>query len=197
MEAININIPEIKVENDFSIIYKGKDEDDDNNIIEIKTSKDEVVRTLRYFKQRINEVQHLNEYYIHDKFSCNIFKEFIESIKTKALTLTEYNYQEYYQLSKKYEYYELQQEIEKFAKQRPDLKAVINQLLTKSNFIEENEEVDIISDPIKEEIISKHLDICLRNPNLIKLPIQMLNRILNSPNRVLNDYHLLFDFIMR
>ena len=154
MEAININIPEIKVENDFSIIYKGKDEDDDNNIIEIKTSKDEVVRTLRYFKQRINEVQHLNEYYIHDTFSCNIFKEFIESIKTKALTLTEYNYQEYYQLSKKYEYYELQQEIEKFAKQRPDLKAVINQLSTKSNFIEENEEVDIISDPIKEEIIS-------------------------------------------
>lgn len=69
MEAININIPEIKVENDFSIIYKGKEEDDDNNIIEIKTSKDEVVRTLRYFKQRINEVQHLNEYYIHDKFS--------------------------------------------------------------------------------------------------------------------------------
>lgn len=68
MEKIKIDIPEIKFENDFTIIYKGQDE----GIIEIKTSRDEMMRKLRYFKKKINELKYVNEYYIHDEFHSNV-----------------------------------------------------------------------------------------------------------------------------
>lgn len=91
------DIPDVKTEDDFTIIYKGRDDIENNakykeNIIEIKISWDELLRKLRYFKSRSNELKYLNEYYIHDEFHVDIFQKFIDSIKTNKIDLNEENY---------------------------------------------------------------------------------------------------------
>lgn len=52
------------------------------------------------------------------------------------------------------------------------------------------------NDFLKEELIAKNLDISLKNGNMHKLPLKKLNRILNSPKRLINDHHLLFSFVI-
>lgn len=48
-----------------------------------------------------------------------------------------------------------------------------------------------------EEEISKNLDFYLKNNTLLDFDLDSLNRILNSKKRVLNDHHLLFEFIKK
>lgn len=139
----------------------------------------------------MNEIKYMNEYYIHDEFHTNIFKQFIESIENHQINLNDNNYQEIYKLSKKYEYHELSDSIENFIEKRPDLQNIIEQL---SNNINNDNEIELI-DYDKEKIISKHLDFCLEHGNLSKLSIKSLIRILNSPNRVIHNHHLLFKFV--
>ena len=60
MENIEVDIPKIKTLNDFTIIYKGKkdgNDEDEEGIVEIKTSKEEFLRKLRYFKKHNKEIQ--------------------------------------------------------------------------------------------------------------------------------------------
>ena len=60
----------------------------------------------------------------------------------------------------------------------------------------ENFEKEGQIDFAKEELVAKNLDICLKNGFLKKIPLSILNRILNSPKRILNDHHLLFSFVL-
>lgn len=48
----------------------------------------------------------------------------------------------------------------------------------------------------KELIIAKHMDFFLEKGILSKLPNSMLNRILNSPEKILKNHHMLFNFII-
>ena len=194
MEDNYYRIPQIQFEKDFTIIYKGLKDDEKNDeckeeIIEIKTSKDELLKHLRYLKSKSNEIKYLDEYFIHDEFHISIFKEFIESIQTSKIELTEQNYAEYYKISSKYEYHELNKVVENFINNRPDIQKIIDQI--SSNDINND-----YLDEEKEKLIAKNLDFCLKYGNLSNLPISMLIRILNSPEKILNDYHLLFKFIM-
>lgn len=154
----------------------------------IKTSKDELLKRLRFFNDKSNEMKYIDEYYIHDKFPTEIFKEFIESIESRELILNEKNCESFYKLSSKYLYNELTEQIESFMSTRPDLCKIIPEIFNQ----EEVEKIDII----KEEIIAKNLDFCLLHGNLNKLPINSLIRIFCSPKRVLHDYHLLFKYIL-
>lgn len=197
MNSTSYDIPDVKTEDDFTIIYKGRDDIENNakykeNIIEIKTSRDELLRKLRYFKTRSNEFKYLNEYYIHDEFHVDIFQNFINSIKTNKINLNEENYLELQKLSLKYEFTELQEIIQKFIESRPDLQKAIDQLTINLDSKSDEENIDYE----KELIIAKHLDFFLEKGILSKLPNSMLNRILNSPERILKNHHLLFNFII-
>lgn len=182
MDNVTFTIPDIKFTNDFTIIYKGREE----KIIEIRASRDELVRRIQFFKKQINEIKHINEYYIHDEFDTKTFYEFINSLNTKQIVINDKNYFEFLKLSQKYEYKEIQEIVQEFIKERPDLTNIINQIAENGT-----ENIDFE----KEKIISQHLDFFLDHNLLFKLPVFALNRILNSPDRVIHDHHLLFRFI--
>lgn len=164
MEDIKISIPDINFNNDFTIIYKGRG---NNKIQEIKTSKDELIRRLRYFKKKIREIEPINEYYIHDEFDSDLFKEFIKTLEHKEIKVNEHNYFEIYKLSQKYEFIELQAKIEEFIEQRPDLENIIESMI-KDQQNNKNKSESMI-DLEKEKIISQHLDFFLEHGNLFKL----------------------------
>ena len=73
MESCELHIPGTVFKNDFTIIYKrsGKDE-----LGEIKTSKEEFIRKLRYFNNK-SEIKQQDELFIHDKYPLNVFRDFI------------------------------------------------------------------------------------------------------------------------
>lgn len=201
MKSYSIDIPDFIFVNDLTIIYKGKEEKEGQiiePIEEIKTSRDEFYRKLRYFRKRRPETLNDKEIFIHEDCSVSNFRDFIESIKTKSLLLNENNFNIFYELSLKFEYYELQSKIEDFMKSRPDIQSIVNQLSEKKNHKkdEKNHSKSEI-DTTKEEIISKHLDICLQNENLMNLPVKTLHRIFSSPKKVLNNHHLLYEFVRK
>lgn len=131
--------------------------------------------------------------YIQDNIDYNIFENFIFSINTKEIFLDETNYENYYELSCRYEYQELRERIETFIATRPDIFPTIDQLSQEN--ATQNHSSHKKMDYLKEEIIAKHLEICLKNGSLKKLPIEILIRILNSPKRQIKDHHLLFTFV--
>ena len=97
MEKIKINIPDTSFKKDFTIIYKGREkkenEKTDENqyferIEEIKTSKEELLRKLRYFKRRESEINQMNEIFIHDSYSINHFKEFIDTLESHEIFIS-------------------------------------------------------------------------------------------------------------
>lgn len=180
MESFNFPIPEIEFKDDFTIIYNGKD-----GIVPIKTSRKELLNRLHYFHKKVNEISKIDEYYIHDEFDTITFSNFINSIKTKTISLNVNNYLDLYKLSVKYEYEELHTIIENFIQTRPDLQAIIS-----------NDEKSSI-DFAKEKIIAQNLDFFLQNESFLKLPINSIIRILNSPEKVLNNHHLLFNYIKK
>lgn len=186
MKKFEINIPETFFQKDFTIIYKGREEREGEiiePIEEIKTSKEQFLLKLRYFKNKSNEIKQTNEIFIHDKYSPQIFSDFIGSLQTNKIEIDEKNYKDISELSHKYEFHELTQEIDQFSRDRPDVKDIIN------------DQIRGEIDPIKEEKLAQNLDICLKNDNFANFPIPVLVRILNSPKRILNDHHLLFNFI--
>lgn len=188
MDNYELNIPDVAFKKDFTIIYKGRENKEGHiieSIEEIVTSQEEFLRKLRYFKQKTNEITKTNEIFIHDIYSPELFKEFINSLKTGKIQVNDKNYKIFFELSCKYDYHELKEVINKFCEERPD----IQQILKKSSRTE--------LDSMREEKLSQNLDICLQNENFSKLPINTLNRILNSPKRVLKDHHLLFEFVKK
>ena len=76
---------------------------------------------------------------------------------------------------------------------RPDLNSIIDQLSSEKSTNEEEEEA--FFDPIKEELVAKHLDLCLQNKLFNRIPLRIMNRILNSPKRVINDHSRLVSFV--
>lgn len=190
MKSKEYNIPKTKTKNDFTIIYKGRKggiEELEEEIVEIKTSRNELFQKLRYFENKSNELRLVNEYFIHDKFDTAIFKDFISSLETQTISLNDNNYLEYSQLCSKYQYYELQDCVNDFIQNRPDIQHVIDQISSDNN--------QEIFDFEKEKILSKNLDFCLEHGDFSKIPISVLTRIFNSPEKVLHNHHLLFNFI--
>lgn len=190
MKSKEYNIPKTKTKNDFTIIYKGRKggiEELEEEIVEIKTSRNELFSKLRYFENKSNELRLVNEYFIHDEFDTAIFKDFISSLETQTISLNDNNYLEYGKLCSKYQYYELQDCVNDFIQNRPDIQHVIDQISS-----DKNQE---IFDFEKEKILSKNLDFCLEHGDLSKVPISVLTRIFNSPEKVLHNRHLLFNFI--
>ena len=158
-------IPSQEEKNDFTIIYKGR-EDNNGEIIEkideIRTSKYLLIKSLRYFDEKKVELQNQDEIYIHDVYPNSIFKKFIETIQTKNISFPdEKTCMQYYDLSEKYGYKDLTDVIKKRIDKRYQLTKTIEQL---SNEISSDESID----HEKEEILSKHLDFCIKNSNLKK-----------------------------
>lgn len=190
MKSVQLRIPSIKVEKDLTIIYKkGK-----NELHELKTSKDELLKTLRYFKLKSNEINQMHLIYIQEDIEYDIFENFISSISTKIIDINDSNYESYYYLSCKYEYNELRDEIEEFIQKNLN-DSVVHDLIQQSNDPLKNEQYPILN-PLKEELIAKNLDYSIKSGLLKKLSIQIINRVLNSPKRVIKNHHLLFSFII-
>lgn len=187
-----LQIPDQNDKNDFTIIYKGREDDNGEQIEkidQIQTSKNLLIKSLQYFREKKFELQYQDGIYIHDVYPNSIFKNFIESIRTRDLYFTdEKTMLQYYELSQKYGYKELTDVIKRHIDEQPNLKEIFNQL---SNKLAPDEPINTE----KEEILAQHLDFCLKNINLKILPIQMIIRIINSPKRVLNNHHLLFQFV--
>ncbi|KAK8852346.1 hypothetical protein M9Y10_017320 [Tritrichomonas musculus] len=184
MQGLKLKILPIGDQEDLTIIF----EDKEGSLHKIKTSKEEFLGKLRYFKQKANEIHHTNAIYIKEDVKYDIFANFINSIKTHEIEVDDSNYEHYYKLSQKYEYAELLALIQNFIENRPDINRIIEEYSNNSEDSEPNFE--------KEEILSKNLDFSIQNGNLHKLPLEMLNRILNSPKRNLKDHHLLFNFVI-
>lgn len=189
MEDTEVDVPNVTVMNDLTIIYKGEEMNENQRfetITEIKTSKEEFIRKLRYFKQRFYEISQKNEIYIHDIYPVEVFKTFISTLTTNKIILNENNYLYLKELSSKYGYQELLSAVERFSQERPDIKNIVDKF---------SDKIEIDSDLIRE--MAKHLDICLQNENMLKYPIEAINKIINSPERVLTNHHLLFKFIKK
>lgn len=209
-KGIDLEIEDSIDYEDLLIIYKGKknskksvnEEKNKEEIIEIKTSKEEFIRKFRYFKERKNEFEHTNEIFIHDRFFTDDFKVVVESLRTKKVEIREDNYNELLSLSEKYGYQEFSRSIKRFEKERPDLENLIRTLYKNENdenenendYEKEEEEYDTSSIE-KEEIIASHLDFFLEGGRLKKFKTNQLVRILNSPKRFVKDHHLLFEFV--
>lgn len=193
MDEIDYEISDSLSLEDFTIIYKGRKRSDDEKeeaICEIKISRDELIRKLRYFKQKSHELIHNNEIYIHDKFHVDVFQDFINSISTKRIKINSINCYELLELSTKYQYQEILKKTKEFIDNRLDIKFITDQLSSQKVGKED-------FDSSKEEIVSKNLDICLKNGYLNRIPLKILIRILNSPNRVIENHQLLFKFVMQ
>ena len=207
MDDIEYIISDISTDHDFTIIYKGKKRsgnDESECLCEIKTSKNELENKLRYFKQKSGEFHHLDEIYIHDKFHTDVFLDFINSITTKRIKINQMNCYELLEISKKYEYNEIREKVQDFIQKRPDIKSVIDDLLSpkednkNANKNHQNDDFDTMpNNSDKEEIISNNLDVCLQNGYLERIPFPILIRILNSPQRVLHNHQLLFNFVIQ
>ncbi|KAK8883599.1 hypothetical protein M9Y10_042693 [Tritrichomonas musculus] len=188
MIDVKVKIPKTKAKADLKIIYKGK-----NTLHELITSKDDIIKSLRYYENKRNEINLLNIIYIEEDIEFDIFQKFISSIETQEIDLNENNYESLYYLSNKYEYLELQNEIKTFMNTRPDLKKIIDDY---SNSFKNEKTANFYSiDIMKEEIIAKNLDASISSGILHKLPLEILVRILNSPKREIKNHHSLFQFI--
>lgn len=76
MEKFELSIPDDFIE-DFTIYYVGSD-----GLNEIHTSKDELLRRLKFFKNRKNEIQNQNDIFIRENCPFDVFRDFISSIRT-------------------------------------------------------------------------------------------------------------------
>lgn len=188
MIDVKVKIPKTKAKADLKIIYKGK-----NTLHELIASKDDIIKSLRYYENKRNEINLLNIIYIEEDIEFDIFQKFISSIETQEIDLNENNYESLYYLSNKYEYLELQNEIKTFMNTRPDLKKIIDDY--SNSFKNEKTANSYSIDIMKEEIIAKNLDASISSGILHKLPLEILVRILNSPKREIKNHHSLFQFI--
>lgn len=195
MRKLKIQIPSVEANKDLRIIYKGEEGD----LHEFFVSKEEFLKKLRHFQSRANEINQTNLVFIQEDISFCIFEGLITSITTQEVEIDDNNYQDYYYLWPKYEYKELKNQIDKFIKERPDITAIIDDLSNPSkndDNINSNSLIEKSINAEKEELIAKNIDIAIQNGNLNRLPLQILNRILNSPKIGLNDHHLLFSFVI-
>lgn len=184
MQSFKQKVLPMDTQDDLTIIYKEKG----NKLHEIKTSQNDFLHALRYFQPQINEINKTKVIFIQEDISIDIFKSFISSISTKEIEINDDNYNDFYNLSHKYEYIELKTQIQEFIIKRPDLFHIIEDISQKTQVK--------VNDHVKEEIISKNLDVVLQNGFLKTIPIDPLIRILSSPKRVLKNHHLLFSFII-
>lgn len=185
MQNHKIKIQKNGKKQDLTIIYK----ESEDNIHEMKAFKDSIFESLRYFQRKSNEINPTNLIFIEENIPFDLFKSFILSTSSDEIDINDSNYEKIYYLSCKYEYQELKDEIEKFINTRPDIQNVISQII---NANDDSEKVD----SIKEELISKNLDISIKTGLLNQIPLNSLVRILNSPKRVIKDHHLLFTFVV-
>ena len=174
-------IPQDEDQNMLTIIYKEKE----SNVYELKVSKFDLLKNLQYFYKKRYEIDSTNLIYIQENIKFDIFKNFISSMKTKEIMINDDNFQEYKYLSNKYEYDSLAKVINQYEDNQPDVQSIISNL-------QNNDSIDYQ----KEEIMSKNLDICLSSENFKKMPLSLINRILNSPKRIIKNHHLLVSFVI-
>ena len=184
MQDYKLKISKNVSSKDLTIIYK----DSKHNLHELKASKDDILRSLQYFRKKLNEINQLHVIYIEENISFDLFESFISSITTDEIVINDSNYEKFYYLSCKYEYEALRKEIEHFIATRPDIHSILDQMKEKCE-----QTYQIESD--KEELIAKNLDFSIKTGLLNKIPLEILNRILNSPYSQINDHHLLFSFV--
>ena len=78
MQDFYLKIPPIGSKKDLTIIYKeGKD-----HFHEIKTSADDILKALRYFGKKSNEIIQTKLIYIQEDIKFDLFESFIASINT-------------------------------------------------------------------------------------------------------------------
>lgn len=175
----------------ITIIY----EDLHRQLYKITSPIDTFLESLQYFQKRSKEIHEMKSIYIHEHIPFDLFENFINSTYTKEIDIDENNYKTYNYLSQKYQFNDLYDQIQEFIKQRPDINSMIDDITNQTVLTvttENNEKFDFF----KEELIAKNLDAGLQNGNMHKIPLKKLNRILNSPKRVINDHHLLFSFVI-
>ena len=168
MKNFKLDVSDISQEQDFSIIYKGKD-----GLIEIKTCKETLFEKLQYFNQRRNELSTEDNYLLVDTYEIDIFKKFIESIHFSEIIINENNCPKYYELSRKYWYHKLKQSIDKHYKEHPEF--VLQDTDNFSNISNNDESVqeDMF---LKGDLIAQNLDANISSGFLKKLPMP------NMPN---------------
>lgn len=194
MKGFSLKIRPKEDKEELTIIY----EDAEKELHKLKAPIDDILRSLQYFQNKSKEIHEMKSIYIQESIPFELFNRFINSINTQEIVIDEDNYQSYYYLSNKYGFIDLRDQIQEFIQTRPDIKTIIDEISASSdpNLTVSADESDLTTDNLKEDLIARNLDISLKNGNMHKIPLKKLNRILNSPKRLIIDHHLLFSFVI-
>ncbi|OHT11683.1 hypothetical protein TRFO_03918 [Tritrichomonas foetus] len=183
------------MENSFKLTVK--DSDDTITIIYndkiFRTSKFNFFRKCRKFGEQPTLLLE-KELQISDKFSIEYFEQFIKLTETGNIEINDNNFFEIFEMSYKFGYHELFNSLKDYINCRPDAISLLEQV------IQSNQEGDFPNDSTiyeKEGFLSQHLDECIKSGLLLSLPLESLFRVLCSPNRVIRDHHLLFNFVLK
>lgn len=185
MKSVEVILEPKESKEDFIIKY----EDSNNQLHDITVPFDNIVSSINYFQKRSKEIHEMKSIYIHEYISFDFFNEFIKSAQTHKIIIDENNYRIFSYLSKKYEYVVLYEKICEYEQKLPQINKLIDEL-TAPNIDNEKYNNEI------EELISQNLDTSLNNRNMHKIPLNILNRILNSPKMMIKNHHLLFSFVI-
>lgn len=165
-------------ENDFTIIY---------NQEKIQISKFKLAIFSPRFRQIPNFID-VKTFSITGTAPISTFKVFVKGAQGEKLELTNENAIDIVQLAEEWQVEPIRVEAFKFISQNPDLEAIFQKI--KKNHEEGSTES-------LESVIASHLDTALDFESFQNFPLEVLARILLNKNRIINNHHKLYNFVMK
>ncbi|KAK8885319.1 hypothetical protein M9Y10_040765 [Tritrichomonas musculus] len=165
-------------ENDFTIIY---------NQEKIPISKFKLAIYSPRFRQIPNFVD-VKTFSITGTAPVSTFKVFVKGAQGDSLEISNENAIDLVQLAEEWQVEPIRAEAFKFISQNPDLEAIFQKI--KKNHEEGSTES-------LESVIASHLDSALDFESFQNFPLEVLSRILLSKDRIINNHHKLYNFVMK
>ena len=165
-------------EKDFTIVY---------NQHKIQISKFKLAVFSPRFRQIPNFID-ARSFSITGAAPIATFNVFIKGAQGEQLAITKENALDLVQLAEEWQVEQIKEEAFKFISQNPDLEAIFEKI--KSTHEEGSTEA-------LESVIASHLDAALDLQSFYNFPLDVLARILVSKDRILNNHHKLYNFVMK
>ncbi|OHT15136.1 hypothetical protein TRFO_42700 [Tritrichomonas foetus] len=116
------------------------------------------------------------------------FNVFIKGAQGEQLAITKENALDLVQLAEEWQVEPIKEEVYKFIAANPDLEAIFEKI--------KNTHEDGSTEAL-ETVIASHLDAALELSSFQNFPLEVLSRILVSKDRILNNHHKLYTFVMK
>ena len=181
MRRTRISIPlPISVE-DFTIVYNS------NTKFQVSRSKLGLYST---FFRNLPHLFKLDSFDIVDSATNETFQEFIYAVQGKEFKLSENSFFDFLRLFSNYEVENAIPVCTKYFHYKPQISQVLKET-KRANSENLSKYQRVLND-----LIASHLDACLQDPEFITLPYSVVNAILSSKEKVLNDRKLLHNFLI-